>query len=169
MKKTSNVISFGKARTQKQLTSRDHAFARASEHYDLLMLNEFNFESPDDHTLVIHEAGKAWLHKIASVFGLPRFPENEAELLGTQQMLLFLVVASKPTPVPKQDADWLAAGKGVLEDTAPWALETFNAYLNDDVEGMRHAMTDDKFIECAAQDWRETQTARDIEAGITKG
>lgn len=77
-------------------------------------------------------------------------------------MLLFLVYSAKPVPdFPKEDGNWLAAGKGVLEDTAPWALAWFDAYLDYDIEAMREAMVEDQFIENAAEDWRATQAARE--------
>lgn len=162
-----NVVKLAAVRTAKATSERDRKFERADANQELLTLNEFNFESPDDDTLIIHEPGRAWLHKVAATFGLPRFPTNEAELLGTQQMLLFLVYAAKPAlHFPKQDADWLAAGKGVTEDTAPWALNWFEAYLENDIDAMRQAMIDDQFIENAADDWRATEAER---AALTGG
>ena len=75
----------------------------------------------------------------------------------------FLVYSAKPVPnFPKEDENWLAAGKGVLEDTAPWALNWFEAYLADDVEAMRQAMVEDEFIENAADDWRAAEAERTV-------
>lgn len=94
---------------------------------------------------------------------MPRLPESEAELLGTQQALMFLVMASRPTPWANQDADWLAAGRATLEESMPWAAAWFEAYLQQDLAEMRAAAEADSFIEGAAQEWQETKDAQAAE------
>lgn len=162
----SKVVKLDAFRKAKQELTRDQRFARVTEHLALLEINEFNFVAPDGGGLDMFEPGRAWWHKLAAVFGLQRLPESEAELLGTQQALMFLVMASRPTPWADQDADWLAAGVATIEESMDWAAEWFEAYLEQDLGAMREAMEANEFIERAAEDWTETLAAQERE-GLT--
>lgn len=155
------ILSLAKARKAAAQSAREATIARVAAHLDLLELNEFNFVVPEGGGLDIHEPGRAWWHRVSAVFGMPRFPESEAELLGTQQNLMFLVMAARPVPsFPEQDESWLAAGRATIEKATPWASAWFEAYLAQDLAAMREAMVEDEFIDCAAKDWLEIQAAQ---------
>lgn len=154
------VIKFATAVRTKQESTRAQRFARVEDHLQLLEINEFNFVAHSPDELDMLEPGKAWWHRVATVFGMSRLPTTEAELLGTQQALMFLVMASRPTPWAEQDADWLTAGRETIEESMAWATAWFEAYLEQDMQGMQQAMVDDYFIEAAALDWLETKAAQ---------
>ena len=113
------IVRLETTRKAKQLSARDQAFARVAAHQEVLELNEANFVAPPGGGLEIFDAGRAWLHKLSATFGLPRFPESEAELLGVYQNLMFFVIASRPTPFPREDAAWLLAGRNTIAEDHP--------------------------------------------------
>lgn len=162
-KAKTNVIKFSAASAAKREDTRAQRFARVEEHLGLLELNEFNFVAPSESELELLAPGRAWWHKVASCFGMPRLPTTEAELLGTQQALMFLVMASRPTPWADQDADWLAAGRATLEESMPWAAAWFEAYLQQDVTAMRDAAESEAFMDEAATEWLDTRAAQSTE------
>lgn len=153
------ITSLAAVRKAKQLSARDLAFARVIAHQEVLEFNEANFVALHGGGLDMVDAGRAWLHKLSATFGLPRFPESEAELLGVHQNLMFFVMASRPTPFPREDAAWLLAGRNTIAETTPWAVDWFEAYLVQDLPAMRQAMVEHSFIEQAGLDWETTQAA----------
>ena len=159
------IVRLETTRKAKQLSARDQAFARVAAHQEVLELNEANFVAPPGGGLEIFDAGRAWLHKLSATFGLPRFPESEAEVLGVYQNLMFFVIASRPTPFPREDEAWLLAGRNTIAETTPWAVDWFEAYLVQDLPAMRQAMVNNSFIEEAGRDWETTQAAIEAAGG----
>lgn len=148
--KKAPVISLANARAT---IDREARFARVAEHKGLLEINVANFIAHQDGTLELLPPGKAWWHRLSAAFGVPRLPTTEAEALGTQQALQFLVGAAKPTRYPEADSDWLLAGRRTIAETMPWAVDWFQAYLEHDVSRMRQVMADEEFMSRAAEDW----------------
>lgn len=148
--KKANVIHLAQARAA---ATREAGLARAEEHSELLEINVANFIANRNGTLEVLSPGKAWWHRLSAAFGVPRLPATEAEALGTQQALQFLVGVAKPTKYPEADSDWLLAGRRTIAETMPWAVDWFQAYLEHDVSRMRQAMADEEFMSRAAEDW----------------